>query len=210
MIKLNKSYYKIKNNFFYNKIFTCILLCVCILIMYLNKRSFLYNLGYAFMNTCCFVYYISRVIFVEKEIKKNNLILTEYSKKIFRIHKIIIKCYFVMVCACNLIYLYYTYIGYYDVKVWIWYGILLPILYSDNVHLSAITAFGYKKYISGEYLLNYSDINKIDEIKTLESSKGRIVLIRLWKNNKELGYDKLFVDEYHKLRLCVYQNRRKV
>lgn len=203
-----KSHYKIKSNFLYVKLSIFVLLCVTILLMYLNQYSAIYNIGYIWLNISGVFYFAGRYYFVKKNLDKNDLELTDYSKRIFRIHRVILWLYFIMVCISNVAFLYCIYIGFYNIKVWIWYAVLLPALYSDSAYLSGITAFGEQKYASGEYIIEYSDINKICELKNRNTIQGNIVFISLWKGNMEFGYDKLFIDEYHRLRLLVYQNRR--
>ena len=41
------------------------------------------------------------------------------------------------------------------------------------------------------------------------TSKGEIVLVELYNELGKIGYDKLFLDEYHKIRLKIYQNNEE-
>lgn len=207
IIRGQKSHYKIKDNFLITKLSVFILLCTIILLMYINQNSAVYNIGYICMNISCLFYFAGRYYFVKKNINKNDLELTDYSKRIFTRHRIILWLFLITTSISNVIYLYFIYSEYYNIKVWVWYIFLIPVLYSDSVYLSGITAFGEQKYASGEYIIEYSDIDNICELKNGKSTQGNMVLITLWKDNVNFGYDKLFVDEYHKLRLLVYQNR---
>lgn len=207
-IRGQKSHYKIKNNFLFAKVSVFTILCVIILLMYKNQNNAIYNIGYICLNISCLFYFAGRYNLVKSNINKNDLELTDYSKRIFRRHRIILWFFIIATSISNVIYLYCIYSEYYNIKVWVWYAFLIPILYSDSVYLSGITAFGEKNYASGEYIIEYSDIDNICELKNRNSTEGNIVLITLWKDNMEIGYDKLFTEEYHKLRLFVFQNGR--
>lgn len=200
-----KSRYE-KSDFIYIKRTIFILLCVIITLMYFNQYSTKYNVYCVILSTCCMFYFLGRTDFVKKRINENNLELTNYSKKIYKFHKIIIFIYIVLGTVFCTMCIYKMIRECYDIKIWLWYATILPILYSDSVYLSGITAFGEKNYLSGEFLIDYKDIDEIREIKSTSTIHGDIILVTLWKNGKEIGFDKLFIDEYHKLRLMVYQN----
>lgn len=204
-IKLRKSHYKIKNKFIYYKIITMILLLVMIAVAAFYRHRKVYVICFIMMNIIYLTFFLFKTKYVLNNLKNKELILTEYSEKILRIHKYIVFYYFVAVYICNIVYVCKIYTNSYDIKVWIWFALLLPVLYSDSVYLSEITAFGNYSFGSGEYIVNYSEIVEIREITDRNTIAGKMVLVSLLGKNGELGYDKLFVEEYKKLRLKVYQ-----
>lgn len=203
--KYLKSRYE-KSDFICIKRMVFVLLCVIITLMYFNQYSTKYNVYCVALNICCMFYFLGRTDFVEKKINKNNLELTQYSKRIYKIHKIIIFIYIILGSIFCAMCIYKMIHERYDIKIWLWYATILPVLYSDSVYLSGCTAFGEKSFLSGEFLVDYKDIDEISEIKSTSTMHGDIILVILRKNGKEIGFDKLFIDEYHKLRLMVYQN----
>jgi hypothetical protein len=60
-----------------------------------------------------------------------------------------------------------------------------------------IVGFGNRGYISGDGNLYYDEIEKIEELKRLQTVDGILVYskIKLFDNNK-ICYDKLLADEY--------------
>lgn len=203
--KCRKSHYKIKNKFIYCKIVTMVLLLIMIAVAAFCRHGKGFVISFMMINTIYLIYFLLRTKYVLNNLKNKGLVLTRYSDKIFRIHKWAVLYYFVAVFICNAIYAYNIYINNYDIKVWKWYAILLPIMYSDAMYLSGITAFGEHSFASGEYVVNYSDIAEVKEIISGYTREGKMLLISLWGKNGELGYDKLFVEEYQKLRLKIYQ-----
>lgn len=78
------------------------------------------------------------------------------------------------------------------------------MLYGETVTISSLVAFGENSYMSGDYYVSYNNIDKVCEEKSMNSVGGEIVLKTFWKNNKKIGFDKMFIDEYHELRLRIY------
>lgn len=205
--KCRKSHYKIKSKFVYYKIVTMVLLLTMLAVAYLFRHTKGLVISFMIINIINLIYFLIRTKYVLNNLKNNELVLTRYSKKIFTIHKCAVIYYLIAVCICNIIYAYGIYTNNYDIKIWKWYAILLPIMYSDTMYLSGITAFGKNSFASGEYVVDYSDIVDVKEIISRDTREGTMLLISLWGKNGELGYDKLFVEEYQKLRLKVYQEQ---
>lgn len=202
--KWNKSRYRCKNSMLYRKIILCVTLCATVGLMYMYRECVVYNIGYICLNGLSAIYFLCRYFYIKANLKNNNLELTPYSKRIYNIHKGIITICLLIMLVINIYLVCNIYDGNY--KIYIWYGIILPMLYGDSVYLSGITAFGEKYFASGEYLIKYDDIEEIKVVTEKDTIRGQMVLITLYRNGKEYGYDKLFVEEYHKLRLKVFQN----
>lgn len=206
-VKWCKSKYRYKSKIYYIKCIFLFLLCIIIGLMYAFRETYVYNIFYIGLNITSSLYFLYRTHYVRSNIKNNNLELTSYSRKIYMIHICIMAIYFLLVLLSSIYFFQHIYDSNY--KIWIWYALILPMMYSDSVYLSGITAFGENYFASGDYLVKYDNIDEINEIKEANTTQGKMMLISLCKNGKEYGYDKLFVEEYHKLRLYVFQNRRE-
>ena len=75
--------------------------------------------------------------------------------------------------------------------------------------VSGLFAMGESCYCSGEYIVEYNEIKEVKEVLSRMTSKGEIVLVELYNELGKIGYDKLFLDEYHKIRLKIYQNNEE-
>jgi len=202
--KWNKSRYRCKNSMFYRKIILCVTLCAIVGLTYMYKESVVYNIGYICLNVLSAIYFLYRYFYIKANLRNNKLELTPYSERIYNIHKGILTICVLIMLVINIYFICNICDGNY--KIYIWYGMVLPMLYGDSVYLSGITAFGEEYFASGEYLIKYDDIDEIKVVTEKDTIRGQMVLIALYKNGKEYGYDKLFVEEYHKLRLKVFQN----
>lgn len=193
-----KSFYKLSNiKFSLLRFLTFFLLMAAILVMYCLQNTVIFSIGFIFIDIVCLMNFLLRTLFIKNNIKNNQLVLTSYSNRILKRHHIIISL-FVIFITIHIGYILFNMAFYLnqEIKTWIWFAILIPALYSDSVYLSGITAFGEKAYASGEYIVHYSDIDQITEICEKATTSGNIVIMNLWKDNKNIGYDKMFLDEY--------------
>lgn len=203
--KWNKSRYICKSDIYNYKIIFSIILCIIVGMMYVLKETVWYNVGYICLNVLSVIYFVCRTSYIQSNLCKYNLELTSYSERIYRLHKYIVKICVLLILVLNIYYI--RNINGENFKIFIWYATILPMLYSDSVYLSGITAFGDKHYASGEYLIKYDDIDQIKELREKDTIQGPMVLITLYKKGEEYGYDKMFIDEYQKLRINIFQNR---
>ena len=205
-MKWNKSSYKNKSDIFVFKICCMIMLIMLIIWMSFNTTNKWYLVGYVGICSVSLLYFLNRTRYIHSNITKNELILTSYSEKILKIHKFILSLYTVATILIITICMYQLFNDG-NMHIWIWYASVLPMMYSDSVYLSGLTAFGNEKYASGEYLIDYSSVDDIKMICEKNTTHGTMVLCSVYCGSKEIGYDKIFTDEYHKLRLKIYQNK---
>lgn len=206
--KWNKSYYKCTiTNYFFEIVFLIVLVGI-IFLMYAFRESIQYNVLYISLNTFTMMYFIYRRCRITSKINRYRLKLTTYSNKLYKIHRYVLVAYSFMVVISDFVFVCFIHDTYY--KIWIWYAIILPMLYSDSAHLSSITAFGNNYFLSGRYLVKYDDIEQIKELKECDTVSGKMVLVSFYSKGKEYGYDKLFLDEYHTLRLNVFQDNEVI
>lgn len=203
---VRKSFYKLKElKFSLLSFSTFFFLMEAITVMCLLQNTIMFQIGFIFCDLICLIYFLLRTVFIKRSIEKNQLVLTDYSNRILKRHYVIISIFIIMIAI---------HIGYIianialdlnqEIKTWIWFAILLPVLYSDSVYISGITAFGEEMYASGEYIVYYSDIDQITEIWEKRTTSGNIVLMTLWKDGRNIGYDKMFSDEYVYFRKKVF------
>ena len=158
------------------KILTFILLMSDIFWMFSNKDTILCLIGFIFIDLVSILYFVLRTVFIKNNIKCNKLELTYFSNKIIKRHFIILDIFILLINIHIASIIFNIVNANYEVEPWIWFAILLPVLYSDNVYLSGITAFGENLYASGEYLIDYSAINRITEICNVDTMPGNIIM----------------------------------
>lgn len=173
------------------------LLMASILMMYFNQGTAIFLVGYICLDLFAVLYFSLRTWLIKGNIKRYRLELTKYSQKILNRHSVILFAT-ILAAVLHIIFMISKILHEpeYEAESWIWFGLLVPLLFSDSVHLSGITAFGEKVYASGEYIIEYSAIDQITELKSMNATEGSLVLMSLYKDQKEIGYDKMLVDEY--------------
>ncbi len=151
----------------------------------------------------------AKAVFVKNNIKCNKLELTYFSNKIIKRHFIIMDIFILLISIHIASIIFNIVNSNYEIKAWIWFAVVLPILYSDSVYLSGLTAFGENLYASGEYLIDYSAINRITEICNADTMSGNIITLTLWNDEKYIGYDKMFLEEFLYLKSKVQHRNNK-
>lgn len=197
MMYCRKSFYKELDNFRIEKIVFCGLQILAIILM-----LFYYNGGYVILNASSFFFFVLHKLSIEKKISRYEASITEHQKKRMMVYKYIMYIYtvFTIVLIANII------IFAERISILWWLGAVSIMVYCDSVILSAVVAFGKDGFISGDYYVKYEDIERICEEKNVYSIRGRIIWISLLKNNKKIGFDKMFTDEYYKLQSKIFRN----
>lgn len=206
--KLNKSYYRGVSAVKLVKTFWIIILVCLILYCKLHENDIGFLIGFMIINSMCLIYFISRMFYVLNNIKKINAEVTDYSRKLLFRHKKNIYIYFFATIILSCVMVYMKVKNNANLEIWYWYGLQLPMMYSDAVNLSCVTAFGKNEYCSGDYVIRYSGITNCTEILHKTTRVGKAVVVELFKYDKKIGYDKFFIDEYHQFRLKVFQKDR--
>lgn len=195
MIYYRKSFFKGLDSFKIGKIFFMLLQLSALLFMTYN-----YSCGFAFLNISSLLYFIFHMFHEEKNITKYNAEITKY-------HKVRVKVYRIILILLILVTLIFRTIVYsIQASILWWVGWVSIMTYSESITISSLVAFWDNGYVLGDYFVKYSEIDEIREEKNMNSWKGEIVLITFWKNNKKIGFDKMFINEYQKLRLQIYQD----
>lgn len=207
--KWNKSHYKNKTQLFLFNVIIMLVLIALFFVAYFNKNSKIYMLCFSVMSIVCMIYFIVRTRHIKRNIEKCSAKLSEYSTSMLRWHKIILSSYIYATVLFIMVLMYRMVNGDFSVEVWVWNGMQVIMMYSDSVFLSGLFAMGESCYCSGEYIVEYNEIKEVKEVLSRMTSKGEIVLVELYNELGKIGYDKLFLDEYHKIRLKIYQNNEE-
>lgn len=77
---------------------------------------------------------------------------------------------------------------------WIWYAVLLFLLAFEPFD-KIISGYNENKFISGIYIVDYSDIVEIKVIKKKETMIGRVCEIELFDSSGKVGVDRVFEDD---------------
>lgn len=196
VIYYRKSFFKGLDSFKIGKIFFMLLQLLSLIFMIYNYTS-----GFAALNISSLLYFIFHMLHEEKIITKYNAEITKYHKVRVKVYKILLIAFilFALTLAFRAIICSIRF------SILWWVGSVSIMLYSESITISSLVAFGENGYVSGDFWVKYNDIDEIREEKNMNSWQGEIVLITFWKNNKKIGFDKMFINEYHKLRLQVYQ-----
>lgn len=196
MIYYRKSFFKGLDSFKIGKTIFMLLQLFALIFMIYN-----YTCGFVALNISTLLYFVFHMFHEEKMIAKYNAEITKY-------HKGRVKAYRILLIAFilgTIILILETVICSICFSILWWVGLASIMLYSEAITISSVVAFGENGYVSGDFFVKYNDIDEIREEKSMNSWQGEIVLITFWKNNKKIGFDKMFVEEYHKLRLQIYQ-----
>ena len=196
MIYCRKSFYKKLDSFKTGKIAFFLLQMFALIIMLYN-----YKVGFIVLNVFSLLYFSLHMFFIERNISKYNTEITRHHKGRVKVYRALFYIYVIFTIA--LVFNVILSSALFSVLWWV--GAVAIMLYSECVSISSVVAFGKDGYLSGDYYVKYEDIEEIREEKNINSWRGEIVWIILLKNNKKIGFDKMFLDEYHDLRLKIYQ-----
>lgn len=153
------------------------------------------------MNISSLSYFIFHMFHFEKIICKHQAELTKNHKVRIKYYKIVLLLYTIYTVGLVIRIVILPR----GLSVLWWVTAVSIMAYSEAITISSAVAFGKKGYVSGDYHVSYDDIDRVCEEKSMNSSGGKILLVSIWRNNKKIGFDKMFIDEYHKLRLHIYQ-----
>lgn len=162
-----------------------------------------YNSGFVMLNISSLLYFSFHMLYIKKNINVHNAEITKY-------HKTRVKWYrmFLIVYSLFTIFLIFRVIIFsIHFSILWWVGAVSIMVYCQSITISSVVAFGEKGYVSGDFFVRYCDIDEVHEERNMNSWQGEIILITFWKNSRKIGFDKMFMEEYHKLRLQIYQNR---
>jgi hypothetical protein len=161
-----------------------------------------YDSGFIALNVFSMLYFLSHLIYIQKNIAQYTAEITKHHKDRVKGYRRLLAVYIVFVIRLIL----RIAISPERISVLWWIGSVYIMTYGQAVTISAAIAFAKNGYVSGDYFVAYKDIEEVREEKTMRSLEGEILLVSFWKNNKKIGFDKLFVDEYQQIRLEIYQN----
>ncbi len=195
-IYYRKSFFKGLDSFKTGKILFMLLQVFSLFFMMYNYTS-----GFVALNIFSLLYFVLHMLHEKKLITKHNAEITKYHKVRVKVYRILLIAFIMFALTV----IFKAIICPIRFSILWWIGWVSIMLYSESITISSLVAFGENGYVSGDFFVNYNDIDEICEVKNMNSWQGEIVLITFWKNNQKIGFDKMFVDEYHKLRLQVYQ-----
>lgn len=89
-------------------------------------------------------------------------------------------------------------------SLWIWSAPLMTLAFIKGVFLDSIVMFGETYYYSGRYRVLYKSITHCEVIKETNTSLSKIYLVKLYNNDKLVGFDKFFMDDYFLLRKKIF------
>lgn len=204
--KLLKAHYKGITLLKILKLFIMLVLIMMVLYCKIKEHHIQYAYGFVMINIVCVLYFVSRTLIVKRNIKKNNAVITEYSKKILLRHTIILIVYFIFSIILSVFFVYIKVIYDKNLEIWLWYALQLPMMYSDAVYLSGVVAIGNDSYCSGDYVIHYNLITECREVLSRNTNSGKMVLVELLNGKEKIGYDKFFLDEYYNIRKNIFQN----
>ena len=196
MKNYRKSFYRGVDSFKTGKVIFLLLQTTLVLLTQYN-----YSVAFCILLIVSSSYFVIHKFHNDKLINKHKAIITAHHEYRINIHNIVIILYCLFSGILSLLVLFKPNESF----IWWWIGSVTICIYSESVTLSSLVAFGDDGFVSGDYYVNYCDLDEIREEKSINSLAGEIVLITLWKDNKECGFDKMFLDEYHRLRLQIYQ-----
>ncbi len=198
--KCIKSSYIFKNKMNFIEMSTLVISLFLILLASLtqNATCFLVTMSGIFL-----LYLIIKYFWILSLAKTNHCTFTEYTTELLMKFR-------VLLCICTVLEIIVSVLGLINGKLlgWQWYTPLMLIMYADSVYLSSIVAFGDNEFISGKYIINYGSITNIIFIEEKNTSAGKMCLVELYNKNGIIGFDKLFIDEYHNLRLKVFKENK--
>lgn len=200
MENYRKSFYKKRDMFLvYKWIVFFLLLCTSGLSLYNYESAFI------LLFVISSLYFLVHTMHNRKLIDKSKAEVSKYHKDRWKWHELVLTIYVVFSIGLIIHCIYLLHMGNVFPPMWWWVDSTSVIIYSESVTISSSIAVGEDGYISGDYFVKYSDIDEFQEEKELNSLAGRIVLVTIWKDKQKLGFDKLFIDEYQKIRLKTYQ-----
>ncbi len=196
MTYFRKSYYIGLDTYSLSK-FLFLLLQLCALAF----MKYSYNVGFSVLIVSSMLYFVFHMLHVKKIISDHEAEITRYHEGRVKVYKVLLSIYSIYIVGLLIGVVIFSK----DLSVLWWIGAVAIVLYGEGVTLSSLVAFGKNGYISGDYYIPYNNIDKVCEERSMNSASGEIVLITIWKNNNKIGFDKFFIDEYHELRLHIYQ-----
>ncbi|MCR4567522.1 MAG: hypothetical protein K5769_05695 [Pseudobutyrivibrio sp.] len=179
------------------KFTTFLLEMMAVAIMLYNKK-----IGFILLNICIVAYFVGHMLCVKENVRQHKAKITAYYRKAISFYKYI--AYMFYAFTVILIFLLCT-THTVNTIIIIWLALVTIMIYFDCTIVTAIVAFGEDGYVSGDYYIEYNNIEDISKEKSLYSWQGEIVLIYLWRGDEKIGFDKLFLDEYETLRTKVFQ-----
>ena len=196
MIYCRKSYYTGLDSYSLGKISFLLLQLFSLAFM-----QYSYNIGFIALNISSMLYFIFHMLHVKKIMSNHETEITKNHKGRVNVYKVLLLIYVIYTVGLILEIVIFSK----GLSVLWWVGAVAIMTYGEGVTISSLVAFGEDGYMSGDYYVLYNNIDKVCEEKSMNSVGGEIVLITFWKNNKKIGFDKMFIDEYHELRLHIYQ-----
>lgn len=199
-MKFNKSKYKISKKSKAIKITYFFILCGVIFAMIFSKSKYNNVVGYLLLNLIYLSYFLFSYRLVKHNIISNNVLLNVYSTRLLWKYRNVMYIYIISIFLYTIISVYEKITYNFNIPYWVWFGMLIPILYSYGAHLSAITGIGKEAFCSGKYTISYSSITECRIVKKYQTWSGDIWIIDLFYEDKKVGYDKFFPDEYFKIK----------
>ncbi|MGN0305650.1 MAG: hypothetical protein ACI4D2_05775 [Lachnospiraceae bacterium] len=198
MIYCRKSYYTGLDSYSLGKLSFLFLQLVSLTFM-----QYSYNIGFITLNISSTLYFIFHMLHVKIMMSNHETEITKNHTGRVKAYKVLLLTYVIYTVGLILEVIIFSK----DLSVLWWIGTTAIMTYAEAVTISSLVAFGENGYMSGDYYVPYNNIDKICEEKSMNSVGGEIVLITFWKNKKKIGFDKMFIDEYHELRLHIYQGQ---
>ena len=81
---------------------------------------------------------------------------------------------------------------------WIWYSVIMFVGLGVR-YIDIVNVYANENYISGNYIVPYSQITEMKIVDCKMSRRGEIYIVDLYKDNKVIGFDKIFAEDYKDL-----------
>lgn len=191
-----KSFFKGMDSFKSGKILFLLLQLFAVFFMLYN-----YNSGFVVLNFCSLLYFIFHFFHIKKSIEKHNAEISQHHAIRIKVYGLLLNIYIIFTAILMLMLTVFSA----TISVLWWVGAASVMLYSEALTISSVIAFSKNGYVSGDFFVKYDGIDMVRKEKNIDSCQGEIVWVTFWKDDKKIGFDKMFTDEYHKLRLQIYQ-----
>jgi hypothetical protein len=146
-------------------------------------------------------YYIFEVIDVIR--LQKNAIVNEYGKKCIFFHRY-------LSLGALLFSVFFAVLSlFYEIDYNIILLIYIALVFGGITHFTMLFMFEEDYYYSGGFKVFYSEINHIEIEDEVHTSKGLVVVCKLMKDEKVVGYDRMVVQDFICLKNKIDENMPK-
>lgn len=151
-----------------------------------------------FITSWYFIFNVIDVIRIQKK-----AIVNEYGKKCIFFHRYLSLGIFLLSAIFTVLSLFYEID--YNITVLIY----LALGFSSLAYFTMLFMFEEDYYYSGGFKIFYSEINHIEIEDEVHTSKGIVVVCKLMKDEKVIGYDRMLIHDFICLKTKIDENKKK-